>query len=242
MMTKKVEYLNYLDYSRNLLTSILFIFPLLILYEILSFLIFSDKSYEIRNSADIFIRSYFYNFGTSSQFLYITFLISLMIFYIFLNIRKYKDYNFSPIYNLYMMCEGVVYGLALMIILNGYSYFLKSKVYVYEDFFLNFYFSLGAGVWEEILFRLIIFNILLFLFKSFSSIKISYILSILISSILFSLFHYFGQLGDLFSLKTFIIRFVGGIILCLIYIKRGLGISCMTHYSYDVLIFALPII
>ena len=158
-MTKKVEYLNYLDYSRNLLTSILFIFPLLILYEILSFLIFSDKSYEIRNSADIFIRAYFYNFGTSSQFLYITFLISLMILYIFLNSRKYKDYNFSPIHNLYMICEGVVYGLTLMIILNGYSYFLKSKVYVYEDFFLNFYFSLGAGVWEEILFRLIIFNI-----------------------------------------------------------------------------------
>jgi len=141
-----------------------------------------------------------------------------------------------------MIIEGFVYGFILLIILNGYNYFLKSSLYIYDEFFLNFYFSLGAGIWEEIFFRLIIFNITLLIFNNLINKNSSYILSIIISSVLFSLFHYFGQMGDVITLKSFIIRFVGGIILCLIYIRRGLGISCMTHYSYDVLIFALPII
>jgi len=141
-----------------------------------------------------------------------------------------------------MIVEGTMYGILLLFILNGYNYFLKSSLYIYDDFFLNFYFSLGAGIWEEVFFRLIIFNMTFFLIKNILNKNYSYIVSIIFSSVLFSLFHYFGQLGDFITLKSFIIRFVGGIILCLIYIKRGLGISCMTHYSYDVLIFALPII
>ena len=56
-----------------------------------------------------------------------------------------------------MIFEGILYGFLLIIILNGYNYFLNTSIYVYDDFFLNFYFSLGAGVWEEILFRLFIY-------------------------------------------------------------------------------------
>ena len=47
---------------------------------------------------------------------------------------------------------------------------------------------------------------------------------------------------DLFTINSFIIRFVAGMILCLIYINRGLGITCMTHYFYDVLLISIPII
>lgn len=242
MMIKKLISQNYSNYSKDLLSSILFIFPLLILYEILSFLIFYDKNYEIRNSADIFLRSYFYNVGASSQFLYILFLTMLVFVYMFINKHKYNDYKFNSFYNIIMIIEGFIYGLILLIILNGYNYFLKSSFYIYDEFFLNFYFSLGAGIWEEIFFRLILFNIIFVVFSKLINENSSYIVSIIISSVLFSLFHYVGQLADVITLETFIIRFVGGVILCLIYIKRGLGISCMTHYSYDVLIFALPII
>ena len=242
MKTKILNSFNYLRYSKNLLTSVLFIFPLLILYEILSFLIFYDKDYAIRNSADIFLRSYFYNIGTSSQFLYIIFLSLIVFIYIYVNRKNYYNYKFNSFFNIIMIFEGFIYGLLLIIILNGYNYFLNTSIYVYDDFFLNFYFSLGAGVWEEILFRLFIYNIIFLIVNKILNKDVSYILSIVVSSILFSLFHYFGQMADVITLKSFIIRFVAGIILCLIYIKRGLGISCMTHYSYDVLIFALPII
>ena len=199
---------SYFAYTRDLLSSILFIFPLLILYELLSFLIFYDKNYEIRNSADIFLRSYFYNIGTASQFQYIIFLLILVLLYIYINKNKYNDYKFNSLYNIIMIIEGIMYGFILLIILNGYNYFLKTSNYIYDEFFLNFYFSLGAGVWEEIFFRLIIFNLTFFLIKNLLSKNSSYIVSIVFSSILFSLFHYFGQMGDIYTLKSFVIRFV----------------------------------
>ena len=154
MKTETLNSFNYLHYSKDLLTSVLFIFPLLILYEVLSFLIFYDKDYAIRNSADIFLRSYFYNIGTSSQFLYIIFLSLIVFIYIYVNRKNYYNYKFNSFFNIIMILEGLVYGFLLIIILNGYNYFLNTSLYVYDDFFLNFYFSLGAGVWEEILFRL----------------------------------------------------------------------------------------
>ena len=67
-------------------------------------------------------------------------------------------------------------------------------------------------------------------------------LSLIISSLFFSMFHYYGNLAEIFAINTFIIRFVAGAILCLIYIKRGLGIACFTHLSYDVMLFSIPLL
>ena len=179
MKTKILNSFNYLRYSKDLLTSILFIFPLLILYEVLSFLIFYDKDYAIRNSADIFLRSYFYNIGTASQFLYIIFLSLIVFIYIYLNRKNYYNYKFNSFFNIIMISEGIVYGIFLIIILNGYDFFLNTAIYIYDDFFLNFYFSLGAGVWEEIFFRLIIYNSIFLITNKLLNKDVSYIFLLL---------------------------------------------------------------
>ncbi len=57
MMISNITNNSYFAYTRDLLSSILFIFPLLILYELLSFLIFYDKNYEIRNIDNSYILS-----------------------------------------------------------------------------------------------------------------------------------------------------------------------------------------
>ena len=141
-----------------------------------------------------------------------------------------------------MYVEGIILGVILSYILNSYYSMNYLHTFVYDDIFILFYMCLGAGIWEEILFRFIIFTFIYYLFKKITTINISAFISISISSILFSLIHYIGPYADIFSVYTFIIRFVGGVVLCLIYIKRGLGISCMTHYSYDVLLLTLPLI
>tara|TARA_B100000029_G_scaffold479935_1_gene527470 strand:+ start:322 stop:747 length:426 start_codon:yes stop_codon:yes gene_type:complete len=141
-----------------------------------------------------------------------------------------------------MYIEGIILGFFLLIILNGYNSLYLFSFNYYDNYYIYFYYCLGAGIWEEILFRFIIFTFIYYLFKKITTINISAFISISISSILFSLIHYIGPYADIFSVYTFIIRFVGGVVLCLIYIKRGLGISCMTHYSYDVLLLTLPLI
>ena len=47
---------------------------------------------------------------------------------------------------------------------------------------------------------------------------------------------------DIFQLNTFIIRFIGGFVLGVIYFYRGFGISVMTHISYDFILVSLPLI
>ena len=143
-----------------------------------------------------------------------------------------------------MLIEGCIFGVILLLILNDFSIFQLTNSSYEESLLLNLYLSIGAGIWEEILFRLILFS-LLCKFISFLVNRLYYIdiiASIIISSIIFSLFHYIGPYGDSFVINTFLIRFIGGIFLCSIYYFRGFGISSVAHISYDFILVSLPVI
>ena len=105
-----------------------------------------------------------------------------------------------------------------------------------------FYSCLGAGIWEEILFRYLLLSSLIKVFKKIIDKYSSIILSIFISALLFSMFHYIGSLGDVFNIYTFIVRFVGGIYLGIIYLYRGLGISMIYHIIYDFILVTIPVL
>ena len=215
----------------------------MILYESLCYFIFFNKDYEIRNLADVFIRDRFYMIGDISQLFYIFILISIVIVYVIYNYEKYDSYSFSILYSFIMILEGLLLSLILLLIINGFSVFEVENQINDNPYFINFYSSIGAGIWEEIFFRLFLFGFFVYLLKYiFESEVFTTVLAVLLSSILFSLFHYAGNLGEVFHWETFLIRFVAGVILCLIYKKRGLGIVCITHISYDVLLFTIPLI
>ncbi len=61
-----------------------------------------------------------------------------------------------------------------------------------------------------------------------------------VSSLIFSLFHYLGPLGDSFQLSSFVFRFVAGMVLAGIYRWRGFGIAAGTHALYDVFVVLRP--
>jgi len=52
----------------------------------------------------------------------------------------------------------------------------------------------------------------------------------------FSWMHYVGELGDVFTMTSFIFRFGAGIALGIIYFTRGLGIAVYAHATYDVML------
>ena len=167
----------------------------------------------------MFYDHYIKIFSNNYEIIYILFLIIIVSFYILFNYIKYKDFKFKYHYNILMIAEGLVYGLLLIILINGFEIFNFNFLYIKENIFLHFYYCLGAGVWEEIFFRLFIFNILFYIFSKFIfNIDNSYILAILFSSILFSYFHYIGNFADSFIWSIFIIRFIAGIYLCIIYV------------------------
>ena len=113
------------------------------------------------------------------------------------------------------------------------------SAFAYNPNFLeNIYLSIGAGVWEEILFRGVLLTSFMFIFKKINIFKISInaFISIIIVSFLFSGSHYIGNSGEVFIYYTFLIRFIAGIFLGYLFLWRGIGVVCMAHISYNVII------
>ena len=107
--------------------------------------------------------------------------------------------------------------------------------------FIGITLSMGAGVYEEILFRHILAGMVyLYLVKGCGWTgwreAAAVVLCLLSSSAIFSAMHYYGPLGDAWNWTSFIFRFGAGIALGLIYFTRGLGIAVYAHAIYDVLL------
>jgi hypothetical protein len=100
--------------------------------------------------------------------------------------------------------------------------------------------SLGAGVYEEIVFRVLLVGGLWALFRS-SGIgrRKAGVFSALLAALVFSGFHYIGPYGDQWELASFLFRFLAGLAFSVLFLVRGFGITAWTHALYDVLVFTL---
>lgn len=104
--------------------------------------------------------------------------------------------------------------------------------------------GVGAGIYEELVFRLILICALMVLFQDVIGIdhKNTVILSVLISAALFSAHHHHimyinGHLGRgaSFSLAEFVFRTAAGIYFAALFAIRGFGIAAGTHAFYDII-------
>jgi hypothetical protein len=107
--------------------------------------------------------------------------------------------------------------------------------------------SLGAGFYEELAFRVVLFGagakVLSWLLagqplhgggpRNVAAIVITVVWA-LGSAALFSGMHYLGPLGDPFDLRSFVARGVLGLALTLVYGMRGFAAAVWTHALYDV--------
>jgi Type II CAAX prenyl endopeptidase Rce1-like len=100
--------------------------------------------------------------------------------------------------------------------------------------------AVGAGFYEEIAFRVVLFALgakVLRLFAEPISVPRARLLTFgwaLVAAAVFSGWHYVGALGDPFELKSFVFRWICGLAFTLIYTFRGFGPVVWTHAVYDV--------
>ncbi len=103
--------------------------------------------------------------------------------------------------------------------------------------------GIGAGIYEELVFRLILICLLMLLFQDLIGIDhgMAVILSILISAGLFSAHHHYvfinGELTQCaqFSWIAFIFRTAAGVYFAGLFAVRGFGIVAGTHAFYDII-------
>ena len=96
--------------------------------------------------------------------------------------------------------------------------------------------SVGAGLYEEFLFRMIliagIHTIVCNVFKQSEVVGLG--IGIFVSAILFALYHDLPNAGTLSPIVLFFF-FGAGVYLGFLYVIRGFGIAAATHAVYDVI-------
>ena len=66
--------------------------------------------------------------------------------------------------------------------------------------------------------------------------KGSNIAALIIAAAIFSGFHFMGEYGDYFTMELFLLRFIAGVILGILYYARGFGITAYAHSIYDLIV------
>ena len=95
--------------------------------------------------------------------------------------------------------------------------------------------SLGAGLYEEFLFRwLLITGVHTLVCNVFKQSNLAGITSgVIMSSITFAMYHDFPNFGTL-GVVALLFYGIAGVYLSLIYVNRGFGIAAGTHAAYDI--------
>ena len=218
--------------SKSLFYSLIITFPLFIFYEIGIFYMFQANIPFSKNGADVLIEEFINMLGLNGYYVASSILFIVFFLILYFQRKNFKTFKISSKYLSLMIMESFLYAVLLVLLLQ--NIYLSQGVNMNN--LNNFILSIGAGLYEELIFR---FFLLFFLSKSFIFIfKMkefsSLLLSIIASSVLFSLFHYIGQ--ESFNSYTFTLRFIAGIYLSSIYINRGFGIVALTHAFYDLFV------
>ncbi len=229
---------KYFRDTNTLLYSYLISLPLLLLYEILIYISQPDTGYIVRVSVDIWIKTLFSYFG--NDVLSITLIVVALLGLVILYIERQRLSSLKLNYFFYMLGESVVYAFFLALFLGSiiallFQIALPQSIAELSNL-QKIALSLGAGLYEELFFRVILVSGLLYVFKFFIQKNTAFLLSVIIAALMFSAVHYIGPLGDNFTAASFLFRFLFGVALNVLYLWRGFGIAAWTHAFYDVLV------
>ncbi|HSY25557.1 MAG TPA: CPBP family glutamic-type intramembrane protease [Polyangiaceae bacterium] len=154
--------------------------------------------------------------------------------------------------------EGAVYAIAMGTATSWVvgKLFAGPRADVITSPLTGLIMSFGAGFYEEIAFRVILFGVgakvlawLLLrervgLVRGPSSLSVGGLVLVVIwavaSAAIFSGMHYVGPLGDAFDARSFVARGVLGLALTLVYGTRGFAAAVWTHALYDVWVLVVP--
>lgn len=95
----------------------------------------------------------------------------------------------------------------------------------------------GAGVYEELVFRLILLTAIALGLKALAiPSRLADALAVCLSSLIFAAAHYVGPMGEPFAVFSMLFRVVAGGFFGVLFLYRGFGIAAGSHAVYDLLV------
>ena len=231
---------DYFRYTRAPWPAFAYTVPLLLAYQVLAFVVNLGQPRAVINGADGILREMLSFLGVNgwlAGWLVVAVIAGLLAF------RADVENRGSPFRKQYfpvLIAESAVYA----VLFGGVVYSLVMGVFPWlprlqmggdgVSFGQKLAVSLGAGLYEELVFRLLLTGGLIWLFGRTPWKGAAIPLAVLIASFIFSAFHYVGPYADAFRLTSFSFRFMAGIVLAGLFAVRGFAVAAWTHALYDV--------
>lgn len=246
-MTRPV-FSNYWRVTRAPRYSLSFAFPLLVFYEALAFTLSHGEVSGVRNGADVLLKSLFLFLGGREGLAFFgILLVGAGIGLIWRDLRRSGGVRSR--YFAWMAAESIVYALMFGLVVGtltglllpslsaaGTSFSLKPGILPHWTLPTQLTISLGAGIYEELLFRVIVVSGLSWLARTILGWHVTRanLFAVCVGALIFSAFHYIGPYGEPLELASFTFRTVAGLLFSGLYVLRGFGITAWTHALYDV--------
>ena len=234
---------GYWQAARQPRYTLLFALPLLLLYEGLSFALTQSAYAGLRNGADVLLKTLFVAFGGSRGVaVFSLLLLGIGAWLVWRDRRRHPGPLDRGVFAL-MLVESAVYAMLLGGVVSALTSLLLAPMLsaaqgadpVRLPLAGQLVLSLGAGIYEELLFRVLLVSGLLALGLRLGWPRSRAVAAaVVLGALVFSAFHYIGPMGDAFTVVSFTFRAIAGLVLSGLYVARGFGIAAWTHALYDV--------
>lgn len=248
---------SYWSATRQPLSSLIFLLPLLITYEAGVFWVGGPGAALVRNGADAWMRDWLRQIGISGLW-YLPVLLSLILLVWHHVTKPVWKFSWETLGG--MLAESLLFAFVLILIgqtINGgwsESSSMTLSVGWPHGIAVRFVTFVGAGIYEEFLFRLCLVPVGYLLLRAIL-IPHRWAIggTILTTSLLFALAHYLGPGHDQHSLAMFseaayrvqlsqelwagfLFRTFAGIYFTLLFCFRGFGVTVGCHAAYDLFV------
>lgn len=239
---------RYFDDSRAPRYSLLFALPLLLLYEAMAALLPRSATGGVRNGADVMLKSLFaLALGPRGPLVFGLLLVAGCALFVGRDIGRHRGPLRGSVFA-WMLAEsvalalvfGTVVGVLTARLLGVFGALALSRLDRLGSA-TQLMVSLGAGLYEELLFRVLLVSALAWAARAAFGLGplAAGAWATLLGALVFSAFHYVGPYGDVLRLQSFVFRAIGGVFFSAIYLLRGFGIVAWTHALYDVFLLVL---
>ena len=229
--------------SRSHRYSLLFALPLLVLYEAMAAILGHGETQAIRNGADVLLKSAFLALlGSHGPLVFGILLIGVALWLVIRDMRAHGS-RLSPRIFAVMMAESIALALAFGIVVSSITtrvlapFAALAQTPMHQlDLMTQLMVSLGAGLYEELLFRVLLVGAIAALgVRGFGwRPRTANVVAVGLGAVIFSAFHYIGPFGDRLEAGSFTFRLIAGVFFSALFVTRGFGITAWTHALYDV--------
>jgi membrane protease YdiL (CAAX protease family) len=226
---------DYWAAARRPFASLVFLVPLLVLYEVGVWCCGGDTGPPVRNGVDFWIRGRLAGVGTAAAWLPPVAVLGGLLAWHLVAKGRWAVRGETL---LGMFAESLVFAFLLLVCGQLQRALLATAVdpLAVHAAAARTVTYVGAGIYEELVFRLLLLPACYGLFRLGAATQgWSVVLAILTTSTAFSIAHYVGGV-EAFALDTFAFRAFAGVYFAALFVTRGFGITVGAHATYDVVV------